>query len=979
MKRIKKVHKKRPQSITPRQARIRAARSESPSHLLQEALHRLQLNGSDAALEYLRQHLPPERSSGLSDALVQLARTVRRHNPQAALAFVEAAIKHDPDSVEAWLLRGNLQDRFGQQQAAAEAMLRVIQAPTATPEQILRAAHLLSRFEQQGVALQAARTAYEQLGRPLEWATALLYIAQRMADWDTAEHLTGQMREAYAQGQGEILRETPRTHLNWCGDETLNVTLLQERRQRLFPIPEAVVRPEPEPLEGRRLRIGYLSSDFREHPTARLIQGLLRQHDRRAHEVVLYCSGWNDGSPLRAQLEAHVDQVHSVSGLADAEAAALIRAHRIDVLVELNGPTRANRLGILVHRPAPVQIGYLGWPGSYGGELVDYIVADSYVLPTKRAALYPEPIIRLAHTYQINDYAAQTRPSRPERQAVGLPGDARPVLGMFNAITKVNSAVWSAWMQILQAVPRAVLWILDPGPGAAAHLASATKAHGVALDRVVLAPRCSQERHLARLQCCDLILDTWPYGGHTSTSDALFAGVPVVALEGTNFASRVSGSLLRAAGLEVFVQPDVPTYVRFAVSLLRGSPDLARARAFLAEKVPNSDVFNAVSKARQLEWAYRKAIHWRLAGTPLQTIQCQVKGLALSHQSESQSPAESHPVSGERLRQKSAIHKEAQELTGNTQVLPSGASKESTMEVMPSKFVARLCIVTTCKQRLHHLKRTLPLMVEGGADEVIVVDYGCPQGTGDWVKANYPEVKVVNVCDDPGFNVSRARNLGAAQASGDWLVFIDADISIQPEWIDWQREQLDPRFFYRAAPVAGKRDKETWGTCICPRRWFERLGGYDEAFRGWGGEDDDLYRRLVAAGVSESTYPSAFVRAISHSDEERLRYYKTTKSLDVNHIINHLYIAAKQQAMQVMAPGRRPLKQPSLAQRQAIMAAIHKAVDAWVAEPSQPMAPISFQVAGAGWATGTHRLQLRAQYEVSMVPIASPHHKKASS
>jgi len=361
-------------------------------------------------------------------------------------------------------------------------------------------------------------------------------------------------------------------------------------------------------LSGRRLRLGYLSSDFREHPTARLVNGLLRHHDRSHFELFMYCSGWDDGSALRREVESHFDHIHSVAHLGDAEAARLIRSHRVDVLVELNGPTRAHRMGVLAFRPAPVQVDYLGWPGSVGGRAVDYVVGDAITVPPGAEEAYPERVIRLSRVYQVNDYAVRTLPPKPTRAEVGLPEGDYLVLGMFNAINKVHNEVWDVWMQILAAVPNALLWILDPGREARKLIARAALARGMPVKRILAAPRLAEEQHLARLQHCDLLLDPWPYGGHTSTSDALFAGVPVVALEGKNFAGRVSGALLRAAGMGALVRQSRESYAKLAVGLLRDPAELARVKAFVREQVPKSDVFDARGKARQLEAAYRAAV-----------------------------------------------------------------------------------------------------------------------------------------------------------------------------------------------------------------------------------------------------------------------------------------------------------------------------------------------------------------------------------
>lgn len=206
----------------------------------------------------------------------------------------------------------------------------------------------------------------------------------------------------------------------------------------------------------------------------------------------------------------------------------------------------------------------------------------------------------------------------------------------------------------------------------------------------------------------------------------------------------------------------------------------------------------------------------------------------------------------------------------------------------------KVAFVITCKGRLHHVQQTLPRIVEQVPAEIILVDYACPDNTGDWVESNYPSVKVVRVTDDPGFCLPRARNIGAKNSVSPWLCFIDADIKIQPGWVEWMSANLAPDFFYRAAAENGERNDETYGTFICSRLHFEQLAGYDEAFRGWGGEDDDLYARLRDdLQLQESTYPSEFVEPISHDDAERTTFHDV-KGKEVQRFINDCYIRVKQ-------------------------------------------------------------------------------------
>lgn len=204
----------------------------------------------------------------------------------------------------------------------------------------------------------------------------------------------------------------------------------------------------------------------------------------------------------------------------------------------------------------------------------------------------------------------------------------------------------------------------------------------------------------------------------------------------------------------------------------------------------------------------------------------------------------------------------------------------------------RIAFVTTCKGRLHHLKQTLPLLVSGGPDEIIVVDYGCPDGTASWVEENFPDVRVVRVTDDPHFCLSRARNIGAALAESEWLCFIDADILIDRQWVTWLRNSLQDGCFYRVEAVEGERDRNLWGTCVCPKSVFEAVEGYDEVMQGWGGEDDDLYLRFQDFGLIEKYFPAKYTIGIPHGDEERTAFYEN-KNRFVQQEVNRCYVGVK--------------------------------------------------------------------------------------
>ena len=573
----------------------------------------LDMEGLEATFAYVNritatdgQHL-----TGQARILAHVAAAILRTQTATAIALLEHAKMLAPEFADPHYIPLSFFDSTGEVERARNGARFVIAAESATPGQIIIASQFLTRTPSDAdAAIKAAKAAFEKLGKPLAWASQLLDRALFCMDWVLARDVIEQLSEAYSQGNVASAREDPHTHMLWCSDQFYNLEVAKLWNERDLPLPLEVLRsPEIQALEGRRIRVGYLSSDFRNHATSFLANGLLRNHDPARVELFAYCSGWDDGSDLRRQVLSHFPHVYSLQGISDADAANMIGSHAIDVLVDLDGPTRGHRMGILANRPAPVQISYLGFPGSVGGRVVDYIVGDSYTVKEGTEEAYPEKIIFLDMTYQVNDFAALPPLSTVSRASQGLP-EGVPILGMFNGIKKVRGEVWKAWMRILREVPEAVLWILDAGEHTDHILDRESKAGGIAQGkRIYIAPKKSAREHLHRLQCADLMLDPWPCGGHTTTSESLFAGVPVLALEGTNFAGRVSGSLLRAAGLECMIQPTIDDYVRTAVHLLRHRPDeLARLQRFVREEVPKTDIFDARSKARQLESAYRIAI-----------------------------------------------------------------------------------------------------------------------------------------------------------------------------------------------------------------------------------------------------------------------------------------------------------------------------------------------------------------------------------
>ncbi|TWB82861.1 putative O-linked N-acetylglucosamine transferase (SPINDLY family) [Nitrospirillum amazonense] len=369
------------------------------------------------------------------------------------------------------------------------------------------------------------------------------------------------------------------------------------------PLPPASLGPAGEPL-----RVGYLSADWHQHPTAYLMAGVLERHDRAAVAVTAFSYGPDDGSPMRARLRAGADRFVELRGLDDRAAAQAIRAAGVDILVDLKGYTEGGRPGIAQLRPAPVQVQYLGYPGTLGrGAGIDYVLADAVVLPPERTGFWDEAVVRLLGCYQAND---GKRPIGPPttRADWGLPADG-VVFACFNAAYKLTPEVVACWARLLAKVPGSVLWLLDPGSAQPA-LQAMLSAEGVDPGRLVVAPALPKARmadHLARHACADLFLDTHPVNAHTTAADALYAGLPVLTRAGGPFISRVAASLLTALGLPDLVTYSLEAYEVAALSLARDSARLTNVRARLAaaRTLPGGP-FDTDTFCRRLEKVYAR-------------------------------------------------------------------------------------------------------------------------------------------------------------------------------------------------------------------------------------------------------------------------------------------------------------------------------------------------------------------------------------
>ncbi|MCX7058385.1 MAG: tetratricopeptide repeat protein [Proteobacteria bacterium] len=369
-------------------------------------------------------------------------------------------------------------------------------------------------------------------------------------------------------------------------------------------VPTAARRPRPalSSHPDGRIRLGYLSPDFGDHPVCRLIAPALQAHDRAKFSVTAYAWGSGAGTPHRANLEATVDRCIDVSALSDIQVAELLRADGIDIAVDLAGYTGKSRPRILLDRPAPIQVGWLGYPGTLGTDALDYLIADTASIPHDAEQHFSERIARLPHGFLPYDTNAQVAPPLTRAQ-MGLP-TAGIVFACFSQTRKLNPLLFDLWMQALQEVPDSILWLAANTNMATDRLRAQAAARGIDSTRLVVSPRAqNQAEYLARYAIADLALDTYPYGSHSTALDVLWAGCPLLALRGPAMASRVSSSILTAAGIPNLIQQDPSSYLSTMVALAKDCKALAdlRARVHASRQSPLFDLRRLVT---DLERAY---------------------------------------------------------------------------------------------------------------------------------------------------------------------------------------------------------------------------------------------------------------------------------------------------------------------------------------------------------------------------------------
>jgi len=539
-------------------------------------------NNYEQAIFYFRKtlKLKPqdiEASNNLAMSLANFGAIMLYKDPARALECLTEANKIIPDNPNILYNIGNAYQAMGKTEESMETIKKVIKID---PE--------------------------------FEHAYGQYYLRLRtFAYWDEAKKIFKKMKEL-SDASLKLNKLTPETpFVSVCNFQdpkrNLEIAKLWSKQDKDLVSNIKFSRKISKKKAGEPIRIGYLSYDFHDHATLHLLMGVLRLHNKKRFKIYAYSYGFPSESNYRRDAQKYVDVFRDIRLTSDLEAAEIINKDKIDILVDLKGHTSGCRLGIMALKPAPVNVTWLGFPGTTGADYIDYILADRVVIPPSEAKYYSEKIIYLPNTYQPTDNKQIISDRKFTRRNLGLPGDPDTIVfSSFNQTHKIEPEAFDVWMKILKKVTKSVLWLFVDNKIAANNLKKEAKKRGVDTGRLFFAGPLPKDEHLTRLGLADLALDTFTYNGHTTTSDCLWAGVPVITLKGKHFASRVSASLLSAIGMSELITNSKTEYERLAIELATNPKKLFSIHYSLLSKRLSEPLFDTQRFTRDLETIYEK-------------------------------------------------------------------------------------------------------------------------------------------------------------------------------------------------------------------------------------------------------------------------------------------------------------------------------------------------------------------------------------
>lgn len=518
-----------------------------------------------------------------------------------ALRSFDEALRLKADYVEALNNKANLLHTLHRHHEALACLEQAIALNPNDDKALGNLGYVMTEYKRNAHAAELFSRLLE-LNPYYDYAEGLrAYALLHCCDWTGYEENRQRIREGIAAGRRVC---NPLAFMALSDEPPEQLRCAQIFAAHRFPA-------DPDPLwtgelyQHRKIRLGYVSPDFREHPVGHALCGLLEQHDRNQFELFGISLGIDDRGALRKRYKQVFDHFIEARELRTAELANWVRAMEIDILVDLAGYTSGSRADMFAMRPCPIQVSYLGFPGTLGAGYMDYILADKVVIPEHNRQYYQEQVVWLPHAYFPADNSVAIAEETPSRTACGLPEEGF-VFCSFNHDYKINPPVFAVWMRLLNAVPGSVLWLMKLNEDAQSHILREAQAAGVAPERIVFATRVPRiEDHLARYRQADLFLDTHPYNAHTTANDAIRSGLPLLTMLGGSFPSRVAASLLTTLGMPEFIAESLEDYEAKALGWAKQPETLKVLRERMMALLPDSHLFHTKRQALALETSYQ--------------------------------------------------------------------------------------------------------------------------------------------------------------------------------------------------------------------------------------------------------------------------------------------------------------------------------------------------------------------------------------
>jgi predicted O-linked N-acetylglucosamine transferase (SPINDLY family) len=538
---------------------------------------------------------------------------LNRHS--LALTAFDRAIALLPNRAEAHYNRGGVLQHLGRFAAAVASYDTAIALRSDHAESHANRARALRELQKLDAAIAGYSRALSLDPDSTALRGVLRHLKMQICDWTDWEADVGKIRAGIDAGYDP---PNPFYVLTLIDDGAVQRRAAESWCRQHWPVDAGYAESRAEADDGR-IHLGYFSADFHDHATAYLIAQLFEMHDRSRFRVTAFTFGPESQSAMRRRLQGGCDAFIDVRGESDAEVVRRARRLGIDIAVDLKGFTQNHRAGIFALRAAPVQVNYLGFPGTLGAQYMDYVIADKTLIPKASRKFYSEMIVELPHSYQVNDTRRLIAPRVLTREELGLPRDAF-VYCCFNNPYKITPPIFDRWMNVLKRVSGSVLWLLKDSSSGADNLRREALARGIDPERLVFATRTDLPDHLARHRSADLFIDTLPCNAHTTASDALWTGVPVLTCAGEGFGARVAASLLRAVGLPELICDSLNDYEELAVRLATQNGPLRTLRERLEANRSSAPLFDTARYTRDIESAFTSMHARHRAGLPPEHI-----------------------------------------------------------------------------------------------------------------------------------------------------------------------------------------------------------------------------------------------------------------------------------------------------------------------------------------------------------------------